>query len=289
MGDAIGADRVFAERTPAEKLEIVTRMRVQGLTIMVGDGVNDAPALALADVGIAMGTRASAASQAADVVLLGDRLDGLLLARRIATQTLSVARLSLGVGMGLSLLAMLAAGLGWLRPVHGALLQEGIDLLVILHALRALGPHKGPPSVAMKSLARDLGEAHGKLRPQVQALASLATRIDRLPPERARQALAQTRQMLERELLPHERSEQRLAYPQLRALAGPEDPTGPLIQTHHEIHRLARLYGRMVDQLPPDGPDQDAVRDLRRSLFGLHAILLLHFAQEDELYSLLQE
>jgi len=66
-----------------------------------------------------------------------------------------------------------------------------------------------------------------------------------------------------------------------------EDPTGPLIQTHHEIHRLTRLYGRLVAQLPPEGPRPEDLRDLRRALYGLHAILSLHFAQEEELYSLL--
>ena len=67
-----------------------------------------------------------------------------------------------------------------------------------------------------------------------------------------------------------------------------EDPTGPLVQTHHEIRRLARLFGRMVAQLPADGPRPEEIRDLRRALYGLHAILTLHFAQEEELYSLLE-
>jgi hypothetical protein len=94
--------------------------------------------------------------------------------------------------------------------------------------------------------------------------------------------------MLEDELLPHEREEQRAAFPVIEAILEHEDPTGPLIQTHHEIHRLSRLYARLVAQLPPEGPRPEDLRDLRRVLFGLHAILCLHFAQEDELYSLLE-
>jgi hypothetical protein len=67
-----------------------------------------------------------------------------------------------------------------------------------------------------------------------------------------------------------------------------EDPTGPLIHTHHEIHRLTRLFGRLIAHLPPEGPAAEDLRDLRRSLYGLHAILTLHFAQEEELYSLFE-
>jgi hypothetical protein len=95
------------------------------------------------------------------------------------------------------------------------------------------------------------------------------------------------RNTLEKELLPHEQEEQRSAYPLLARMLKDEDPTGPLIQTHHEIHRLVRLYGRLVAQLPPEGPRAEDLRDLRRALYGLHAILSLHFAQEEELYSLL--
>jgi hypothetical protein len=95
--------------------------------------------------------------------------------------------------------------------------------------------------------------------------------------------------MLEKELLPHELEEQQTAYPILSEMLKDEDPTGPLIQTHHEIHRLSRLYARLVAQLPAEGPRPEDLRDLRRVLYGLHAILQLHFAQEDELYSMFQE
>ena len=92
--------------------------------------------------------------------------------------------------------------------------------------------------------------------------------------------------MLEQELLPHETEEQLTAYPLIEKLLKEENPTGPLIQTHNEIRRLSRLFGRLVEHLPPAGPAPEELRDLRRLLYGLHAILTLHFAQEDELYSL---
>lgn len=291
VGDALGIDRVFAERTPAEKVDVIKRVRADGVTAMVGDGINDAPALALADVGIAMGARgASAASEAADLVLTSDRLEGLVQAMRIARRTLRIARESVIVGMGLSVVAMGFAAAGFLPPVAGAVLQEGIDVLVILNALRALtggGVSRRPASEALR-LGGELREAHDKLAPRVEDLAALAATLDSLPPDEARAELFRARDMLEDELLPHEREEQERAYPVVAGMMRRRDPTGPLIQTHHEIQRLARLFGRMVERLSPGGPSPDEVRDLRRALYGLNAILRLHFEQEEEFFSLLQ-
>jgi heavy metal translocating P-type ATPase len=290
VGDVLGVDHVFAERAPDEKVEVVRVVRAEGLTAMVGDGMNDAPALALADVGIAMGARgATAASEAADVVLTSDRFEGLLLAIRTAQRTRRIALQSVLVGMGLSLLAMGFATAGYISPVLGAILQEGIDVLVILNALRALGgPGLTAKRIDTKRLARGLAAAHRALRPRVGELAALAARLEGLPGPEARSQLEGLREMLENELLPHERDEQRTAYPLIESMLKSEDPTGPLIQTHHEIHRLTRLYGRLVAQLPAEGPGREDFRDLRRVLYGLHAILSLHFAQEEELYSLFE-
>ena len=142
VGKAVGVDRVFAECSPEEKIDVVRRAREltqDGGVVMVGDGVNDAPALALADVGIAMGgVGATVSSETADAVIAVDRIDRVADAVRIGRRSLAIARQSILAGLGLSFVAMGFAAFGYIPPVAGALLQEGIDVAVILNALRAL-------------------------------------------------------------------------------------------------------------------------------------------------------
>ncbi|SCL31622.1 heavy metal-(Cd/Co/Hg/Pb/Zn)-translocating P-type ATPase [Micromonospora nigra] len=136
----VGVDDVLARCTPAEKVDRVRAEAGRAVTVMVGDGVNDAPALAEAHVGVAMGaTGATAAADVADAVLTVDRLDPLADAVEIARYARRIAVQSATIGMGLALVAMGFAAAGFLPPVVGAFLQEGIDVLVILNALRALG------------------------------------------------------------------------------------------------------------------------------------------------------
>ncbi|MFT4794103.1 MAG: heavy metal translocating P-type ATPase [Paracoccaceae bacterium] len=144
----LGLDAVEAELTPARKVEIIIEARRHGPVMMIGDGINDAPALAAADIGVAMGARGAAASaEAADVVLLVDRLDRILPGIEIAQGARRIALQSVAAGIGLSVIGMIAAALGHITPVQGAVLQEVIDVAVILNALRVLGlrPAKAAP------------------------------------------------------------------------------------------------------------------------------------------------
>ena len=142
IGGDLGVDRVYAEQSPAQKLGVVERLRddpERRPVIMVGDGVDDAPALALADLGIAMGAAgATVSSETADAVITVDRVDRVADAIHVGRRAVHIAHQSVFAGMGLSVAAMLVAALGYLPPVAGALFQEVIDLAVILNALRAL-------------------------------------------------------------------------------------------------------------------------------------------------------
>ena len=139
VSEGLGLDALRAGLTPDQKVLLVLTERKDGPVMMVGDGVNDAPALAAADVGVAMGARGAAASaEAADVVLLVDRIDRLRSGIEIARRSRRIAVESVVAGIGLSILGMTAAAFGYLTPVEGALLQEAIDVAVILNALRAL-------------------------------------------------------------------------------------------------------------------------------------------------------
>ena len=138
---SLGIDEVYAEQDPEDKLQVVRdlRNRSTGTVVMAGDGINDAPALALADVGIAMaGKGATVSSETADVVVVVDRADRIPFTVRVGRRSLGIARQSVIFGLGLSVGAMVVAAFGYLPPVWGALLQEGIDVAVILNALRAL-------------------------------------------------------------------------------------------------------------------------------------------------------
>jgi heavy metal translocating P-type ATPase len=142
IGSTLGVDRVYAEQSPQDKLRVVRALHddaALGPVVMVGDGVNDAPALALADVGIAMGAAgATVSAETADAVITVDRVGRVADAIAIGRRSLAIATQSVVAGMTLSVAAMGFAAAGLLVPVAGALLQEAIDLAVVLNALRAL-------------------------------------------------------------------------------------------------------------------------------------------------------
>ncbi|GAA4039141.1 heavy metal translocating P-type ATPase [Nonomuraea soli] len=283
----LGIDRVLAEQTPAAKVEGVQAEARHAVTVMAGDGINDAPALAAADVGVAMGARGSAAStQAADVVLTGDRLDRLADAMDVARRSRRIAIQSAAVGIGLSLVAMVVAALGLLPPAAGALLQEAIDVLVIVNALRALrsGP-RAVPDPETEALLRRFADEHVRLRPPLDLVRHVADGVGTEPPARTLDGIRRVHTFLRDELLPHEQAEERRLLP---AMGGPE-ATMTMSRAHAEIDRLVRRLGHHVELAGPDGPGPDQLDDLRACLYGLHAVLTLHFAQEEEAYFSLRQ
>jgi heavy metal translocating P-type ATPase len=287
VGAALGVDRILSERDPMEKVEAMEAEREAGVVVMVGDGLNDAPALAAADVGVAMGARgATASSEAADIVLVADRLDGLVDAIAIARRSRAIALQSVLLGMGLAFGFMFGGAFGLFTPVAGALIQELIDVASILNALRALGGG-GRPSGAREptDVAERFRAEHREFAPELLRVRSVADRLGQLPPDEVRRELEAVRRFVVERLPQHEEEEEAAVYPVVARLMGGEDPMSSMQRAHIEISHLARVFRQLLEDLPEDGPTPDDLVDLRRVLYGLHAILRLHFAQEEEAYA----
>jgi heavy metal translocating P-type ATPase len=292
VGAVIGVDEVVAERTPAEKVDIVRVEHARAPTVMVGDGINDAPALALADVGVAIGARgATASSEAADVILTVDRLDRLGEATVIARRSRRMALQSALAGMSLSAVAMIVAALGYLPAVWGALLQEAIDVAVILNALRVLLPEHTGPRLEDEDieLAQRFTAQHIVIRAVLDELRQAADALGSNPPVAAIARVRGVHALLLDEVLPHEQAEDQTLYPALARVLGGTDPLAPMSRAHIEIAHLVRRLGRTLEDIDPISPDQSDLSELRRILYGLHAILRLHTLQEEESYLSLAE
>jgi heavy metal translocating P-type ATPase len=291
VGRIVGTDAVFAECDPADKIAAIDAERAAGQTLMVGDGINDAPALAAADVGVALAARgATASSEAADVVLTVDRVDALADAILIAQRSRRVALQAVGVGMGLSLLAMGLAAIGLLRPALGAVLQEGIDVLAIALALRAVLPgrmHSVALQAADVALGHRLQVDHQATLAVVEEVCTIADGLSTHDPD-----IAPVRRLLRRlhaELLPHERADEELLVPLVARALG-SDATASLSRTHAEIEDQVRRLQRLLEELQDEEVQADDIVELRRLLYGLYGVLRLHNAQEDETaFSLLPE
>jgi len=283
-GRVVGVDTVLANCDPGDKLAAIERESAAGATIMVGDGINDAPALAAAGVGVALAARgATASSEAADVVLTVDRVDALADAILIARRSRRIALQSVVVGMGLSLVAMAAAAAGLLPPAVGAVVQEVIDVLAVGIALRAVLPgdvHTITMPPADVATAARLRVEHDALLPLIEQIRSVAdaltTRGGTLGPART------LLDRLEVELIPHERADEEVLVPLVERALGGSDGTAALSRTHAEIeHQVSRLR-RLLDGLDHDAAEAEDVIELRRLLYGLYAVLRLHNAQEEE-------
>jgi len=288
VGRIVGVDTVLADCDPADKLAAIEREAADGATIMVGDGINDAPALAAAGVGVALAARGvTASSEAADVVLTVDRVDALADAILIARRSKAIALQSVLVGMGLSLVAMLFAAIGLLPPAAGAIVQEVIDVLAIGIALRAVLPsevHTIAMHPADVALALRLRAEHDAVLPVIEQIRSVADALSKRDCD-----LSPVRTLLDRlegELLPHERADEELLLPLVDRALGNADTTAGMSRTHaeieHQVAKLRRLLGAVDSGHDSESTPPEDVVELRRLLYGLYAVLRLHNAQEEE-------
>src|SRR5450830_1054496 len=249
VGRVVGVDTVLADCDPADKLAAIEDESANGATIMVGDGINDAPALAAAGVGVALAARgATASSEAADVVLTVDRLDALADAILIARRSKGIALQAVLVGMGLSLVAMACAAAGLLPPAAGAIVQEVIDVLAIGIAMRAVLPGK-VHTIAMPAadiaVALRLRAEHDAVLPLIEQIRSVADTLSTLDCDLTASHTLLDR--LENELLPHERADEELLMPLVGRALGGTDATVAMSRTHAEIeHQVSRLRRLLV-------------------------------------------
>ena len=283
---ALDLDAVLADRAPADKVAAVAAEQKQHPTIMVGDGINDAPALAAADVGIAMGARgASASSEAADVVILVDRLDRVADAIIIARRARRIAVQSIVVGLSLSGVAMALAAFGWLSPVAGALSQEAIDVAVIINALRALGPGRSSvkPSLSESSV-RVLHDEHRVMQDSLDRLRAIADALDDAPPDKAVTLIEEANAIVSKRIVVHERGDESTVYPGLAKDLTQINGLSAMSRAHREILHSARLLSRLAEGLMPDDADRYLVRDAQRVIGTIEALVRLHDAQEEDIY-----
>ena len=140
LAGLMGISEIHSSKSPEEKVEIVRRETSLAKTLFVGDGINDAPAMQAATVGVAFGMTSDITAEAADAVVLDASLDKVDELMHIGRRMRSIALLSAVGGMGLSVIGMVAASLGYLPPISGAIAQEVIDLVVVLNAVRAALP-----------------------------------------------------------------------------------------------------------------------------------------------------
>ena len=172
-------------------------------------------------------------------------------------------------------------------PTGGALLQEAIDVAVILNALRALRPGRRQHVALVGddlALTRRFRAEHLTLRPEVDHLLAVADQIGVATPDAALALVTSVHRFLVDDLLPHEQAEDTELYPALARVLGGDDPTGTMSRGHAEIAHLTHRLGRLLADVDTGRLEGDDMTDARRLLYGLHAVLQLHFSQEDEGY-----
>ena len=218
-------------------------------------------------------------------MILVDRLDRVAEAVSIARRTHGIARQSIVAGMSLSGIAMIAAALGWLTPVAAALTQEGIDVLVILNALRALlsgrqVPVQAGPGISSEGLRRE----HRTVEENLDRLREIADALDDAMGAAALALIAKANEIVQQTVVQHEREDETALYPKLAAQLADASGLAAMSRAHREIQHLARLLQRLSSGLSPEDADRFLIRDAQRVIESVEVLVRLHNAQEEDIY-----
>ncbi len=192
---------------------------------------------------------------------------------------------SIIAGMALSGVAMIAAAFGYLSPVAGALVQEGIDVAVILNALRALKPGRQFGHAAMPAAkARALRHDHEQLDAELDELRNIADALDDATPEAAVKLITEAAGIVDQHIVEHERNDELNVYPRLSQYLADKHGLGAMSRAHREIMHQARLLGRIADGIVVEDADRYLIRDAQRVIEAIEALVRIHNAQEEDIY-----
>jgi hemerythrin HHE cation binding domain-containing protein len=181
--------------------------------------------------------------------------------------------------------SMVAAALGWLTPVAAALTQEGIDVLVILNALRALlsgrrAPVQAGPGISSEGLRRE----HRTVEENLDRLREIADALDDATGAAALALIAKANEIVQQTVVQHEREDETALYPKLSAQLADASGLAAMSRAHREIQHLARLLQRLSSGLSPEDADRYLIRDAQRVIESVEALVRLHNAQEEDIY-----
>ena len=219
------------------------------------------------------------------MVILADRLDRVGEAIMIAQRARRIAVESIIAGMGFSMLAMLAAALGFLLPVPAAIVQEVIDVAVILNALRALTPAYGHTGRGMPAAAgRELHRDHLALIGNLDRLRSIVDGLDDATAESGAALIAEANKVVQEQVVAHERDDEGSVYPRLARILHESHSLSAMSRAHREILHLARLLARVVEDLPTEKVDRYLMRDAQRVIEAIETLVRMHTAQEEDIY-----
>jgi hypothetical protein len=219
------------------------------------------------------------------VVILTDRLDRVGEAITIAQRARRIAVESIIVGMSLSVLAMVAAAIGWLDPVPAAIVQEVIDVAVILNALRALTPAHGDSGGRITlEQGQELHHDHQALLKDLDRLRNIVDALDDAAPEKGAALIAEANGLVQNRVVAHEHDDEGIVYPQLARVLQERHGLSAMSRAHREILHLARLLARVAEDLPTEKVDRYLLRDAQRVIEAIETLVRMHTAQEEDIY-----